>query len=305
MRKKYHMVSAMVLAAVLSLTACGTNNNHSQQNPNHIDQNKTDSNEEQDGLNTKGAVYTNLGDEETQEEVKNLLIEAGVKQETANEFITWVKDYNSSIISQALPVAGYKNVGKDPLDYSEFIVKEEYREDGSMVSGMNCRLTAYLLFNQFIETKQNLTDYDPYIMFDVECIDLDKKFEKFDREKFVTIFEPVSVKAESSLQEQSEAIAAAWQERGIAIQDNDKISLITMYLHDSYENKRFVGHAGVMLNLKDGVLLVEKYGWNEPFQATKFENEQDMVNYLLNRPDLAGDGTEKPVIVLKNNTVVN
>lgn len=305
MRKKDYMISGMIVAAVLSLTACGTNNNQSQQYPTNIDQNKTDSNEKQDEFNTKEAVYTNLGDEKTQEEIKNLLIEAGVKEETANEFITWVKDYNSSVTSQALPVTGYKNVGKDPLDYSEFMVKEEYREDGTMVSGMNCRLTAYLLFNQFIETKQNLTDNDPYIMFDVECIDKDKKFEGFDKEKFVTIFEPIVVKADSSLQEQADAITAEWQERGITIQDNEKISLITMYLHDNYENKRFVGHAGVMLNLTDGVLLVEKYGWNEPFQATKFENEQDMVNYLLNRPDLVGDGTEKPVIVMKNNTVIS
>lgn len=305
MRKTNYMITAVVLAAILSLTACGSNNTEKQPHPNNIDQNITDTNDKQDELNNKEAVYTNLGDEKTQEEIKNLLIESGVKQETANEFITWVKDYNSSITSQALPVTGYKNVGKDPLDYSEFTIKEEYREDGSMVSGMNCRLTAYLLFNQFIETKQNLKDSDSYLMFDVECIDMDKKFEEFDKEKFVTIFEPVSVKAESSLQEQADTIVAAWQKRGITIQDNEKISLITMYLHDSYENKRFVGHAGVMINLKDGVLLVEKYGWNEPFQATKFENEQDMVKYLLSRPDLAGDGTEKPVLVLKNNTIIN
>lgn len=60
-----------------------------------------------------------------------------------------------------------------------------------------------------------------------------------------------------------------------------------------------------MLELNDGVLLVEKYGWNEPFQATKFKNEQGMVNYLLNRPDLMGDETEKPVVVMKNNTVIS
>lgn len=305
MRKKNYVISGMMLAAVLSLTSCATSNTQNQQYPTNVEQNKTDISENMDSVNTKEPVYTNVGDEKTQEEIKNLLVEAGVKQETASEFITWVQDYNASVTSQELPVTGYKNVGKDPLDYSGFTVKEEYREDGTMVSGMNCRLTSYLLFNQFIETKQSLTENDPYIMFDVECIDKDKKFEAFDKEKFVTMFEPIEVKAESSLQEQSDAIAAAWQERGITIQDNEKISLITMYLHDNYENKRFVGHTGVMLNLEDGVLLIEKYGWNEPFQATKFANEQDMVKYLLNRPDLAGDGTEKPVIVMKNDTVIN
>lgn len=303
MRKKIYIILILVLSTVLNLTACGTKSNQSQQNP--VNQNTMNDNETQDEFITREAVYTNLGDDMTQEEIQNLLLEAGVEQKTNDEFITWVKDYNSSVTSQALPVAGYKNLGKDPLDYSEFMVKEQFREDGTMVSGMNCRLTSYLLFNQFMETKQKLTDNDPYLMFDVECIEKDKRFENFEKEKFVTIFEPIVVKAESSLQEQEDAIQAAWKERGITIQDNEKISLITMYLHDNYENKRFVGHTGVMLNRKDGVLLIEKYGWNEPFQATKFENEKDMVDYLLNRPDLLGDGTEKPVIILKNDTIIN
>lgn len=250
MRKKIYIILVLVLSTVLNLTACGTNSNQSQQNP--VNQNTTNDNETQDEFITGEAVYTNLGDDKTQEEIQNLLLEAGVEQKTNDEFITWVKDYNSSVTSQALPVAGYKNLGKDPLDYSEFMVKEQFREDGTMVSGMNCRLTSYLLFNQFMETKQKLTDNDPYLMFDVECIEKNKRFENFEKEKFVTIFEPIVVKAESSLQEQEDAIQAAWKERGITIQDNEKISLITMYLHDNYENKRFVGHTGVMLNLKDG-----------------------------------------------------
>ena len=47
------MISGMIVAAALSLTACGTNNDKSQQYPINIEQNKTDSNEKQDGFNTK------------------------------------------------------------------------------------------------------------------------------------------------------------------------------------------------------------------------------------------------------------
>ena len=45
MRKKDYMISGMIVAAALSLTACGTNNDKSQQYPINIEQNKTDSNE--------------------------------------------------------------------------------------------------------------------------------------------------------------------------------------------------------------------------------------------------------------------
>lgn len=232
------------------------------------------------------------------------MITAGIQEETANEFVNWVNEYNNNVTSAAVLKAGYQSVNQSPVDYSEVYINEEYREDGTLMLGMNCRLTSYLLFQQFIETKQELASYDPYLMFDVEAIEMEKRFETFNKEKFITIFEPVTVEADSTLEDHIEAIAAAWKSRGISIQDNGKVSLITMYLHDNYENKRFVGHAGILLDTEDELLLIEKYGWNEPFQATKFESENDMVNYLLSRPDLIGDGSEEAVIVMKNDTVI-
>ena len=49
-----------------------------------------------------------------------------------------------------------------------------------------------------------------------------------------------------------------------------------------------------------GLLFVEKYGPAGPFQATKFESRNALEHYLLARPDLYGDETELPPIVLEN-----
>ena len=304
MRKKYYMIPAMVLVAAISLTACSSNNNQAQQNMLNTNDNITDQNEQEDESEEQYLTYTNLLDQATQKEVTNQLITAGIQEDTANEFIDWVNEYNNNVTSADVLQAGYQSVNHSPVDYSEVYINEEYREDGTLMLGMNCRLTSYLLFQQFIETKQELASYDPYLMFDVEAIEMEKRFEKFNKEKFITIFEPVTVEADSTLEDHIDAIAAAWKSRGISIQDNGEVSLITMYLHDNYENKRFVGHAGILLDTEDELLLIEKYGWNEPFQATKFESEDDMVKYLLSRPDLIGDGSEEAVIVMKNDTVI-
>lgn len=304
MRKKYFMIPTMIMVVAISLTACSSNNNQAQQNIVNPNNNITDQNELEDDSEEQYLTYTNLVDQKTQQEIKNELITAGIQEETADQFINWVNEYNKSVTSADVLQAGYQSVNQSPVDYSKVYINEEYREDGTLMLGMNCRLTSYLLFQQFIETKQELASYDPYLMFDVEAIEMEKRFETFNKEKFITIFEPVTVEADSTLEDHIDAIAAAWKGRGISIQDNEKVSLITMYLHDNYENKRFVGHAGILLDTEDGLLLLEKYGWNEPFQATKFENEDDMVNYLLSRPDLIGDGSEEAVIVMKNDTVI-
>jgi hypothetical protein len=304
MRIKYYLIPAMVLVAAISLTACGSNINQEQQNLVNTNDNITDQNEQKDESEDQYLTYTNLVDQATQQEVMNQLIAAGIQEETANEFIDWVNEYNNNVISAAALQAGYQSVNQSPVDYSKVYINEEYREDGTLMLGMNCRLTSYLLFQQLIEAKQELASYDPYLMFDVEAIEMEKRYETFNKEKFITIFEPVTVKADSTLEDHIDAIAAAWKSRGISIQDNGKVSLITMYLHDNYEDKRFVGHAGILLDTEDELLLIEKYGWNEPFQATKFESESDMVDYLLSRPDLIGDGSEEAVIVMKNDTVI-
>lgn len=304
MRIKYYMIPAMVLVVAISLTACSSNNNHAQQNMVNTNINMTDQNEQKDESEEQYLTYTNLVDQATQQEVKNQLITAGIQEETANEFIEWVNEYNNNVISVDALQAGYQSVNQSPVDYSDVYINEEFREDGTLMLGINCRLTSYLLFQQFIEAKQELDSYDPYLMFDVEAIEMDKRYETFNKEKFITIFEPVTVEANSTLEDHIDAIAAAWKSRGISIKDNGKVSLITMYLHDNYEDKRFVGHAGILLEAEDELLLIEKYGPNEPFQATKFESENDMVNYLLSRPDLIGDGSEEAVIVMKNDTVI-
>ncbi|HAU84821.1 MAG TPA: hypothetical protein DCW90_04770 [Lachnospiraceae bacterium] len=57
-------------------------------------------------------------------------------------------------------------------------------------------------------------DYDPFLMFDVEAIDQEERFASFrdNKNRFITIFDQ--------------------KERGITMEDNGKISLITVMKND-------------------------------------------------------------------------
>ena len=77
-----------------------------------------------------------------------------------------------------------------------------------------------------------------------------------------------------------------------------------MYLHVPEDQARFVGHTGVLVETKEGLLFVEKYSALAPFQATYFKDRAELKTYLLERPDLYGDGSELDPIVMENGGVM-
>ena len=75
---------------------------------------------------------------------------------------------------------------------------------------------------------------------------------------------------------------------------------MTVYAHSVFEDVRFVTHAGVLAETEEGLLFVERYSPEAPFQATRFQNRAQLKEYLLARPDLYGEKKELPPIVMEN-----
>ena len=94
-------------------------------------------------------------------------------------------------------------------------------------------------------------------------------------------------------------IQQAWRSRDIALQGSG-LSLVTVYAHSVFEDVRFVTHAGVLAETEEGLLFVERYSPEAPFQATRFQNRAQLKEYLLARPDLYGEKKELPPIVMEN-----
>ena len=245
-------------------------------------------------------VYSNLADASVQGEVADLLESHGVTKEQTDTLLSWVEDFNSRVTSGAL-AEGFDTMEGTGANYDGLIIKNKEADDGFIYPEANCRLTSYLLMKNTIQTNGNHADNDTFLMFDVEAIDTYEPFNLSEEERsdFVSLFSWVNVDGADTLEEHVERIQNAWKERDIKI-GGEGISLITVYLHSPFDNVRFVGHTGVLLETEEGLLFVEKYGPQYPFQVTKFQEREELKQYLLGRADLYGDETELAPLVFVN-----
>ncbi len=255
-------------------------------------------------VNTNGIVYSNLADTESQNEVAEILESHGVTKEQTQALISWADDYNSRV-SSGTPAEGFQPLGDVGADYSGFIVDGREAADGMFEPEANCRLTSYLLMKNLIQTNGKQADNDTVLVFDMEAVDSCRQFalSEEERNNYVSLFSRVPLNGADTMEKHIELIQNTWKDRDIKI-EGDGISLITVYLHMPFDDVRFVGHTGVLVETDDGLLFIEKYGPQLPFQATRFHDRNELKEYLLNRADLYGDETELAPIVMENDRVI-
>lgn len=287
MKKGFAIFSAWVFAALLCV-GCGTAATQSDgaaEKPNEI-------------------VYSNLADKESQEETAGLLEKHGVTKEQTDTLVSWANDFNSRVTAGELP-EGFCPMGEKGADYSGLIIQNKEADDGFIYPEANCRLTSYLLMKNLIETNGRHADNDTILMFDVEAIDTYEPFNLDEKERtnFISLFSWVPVDGANQREEHVARIEEAWKERDVKI-GGEGISLITVYVHSPFDEVRFVGHTGVLLDAGENLLFVEKYGPQLPFQATKFHDRKELKEYLLGRADLYGDEKELAPIVFENNQLL-
>lgn len=289
MKKQMAKIGAVFITAIMC-AGCSSNN---------IAQNTND-----DSTGDKHIMYSNLVDSTTQKEVTDLLESYGVTKEQTETLVSWANDFNSRVTSDSLP-KGFNEMEKAGVDYKGLIIKNNEASDGFIYPEANCRLTSYLLMKNLIQTNGKHVDNDTFLMFDIEAIDTYEPFKlsEEERSKFISFFSLVPVDGTNTLDEHIERIKNTWKDREIKI-NGDGISLITVYLHSPFDEVRFVGHTGVLLEIDDGLLFVEKYGPQYPFQATKFKNREELKQYVLGRADLYGDETELAPIVMENDQLL-
>lgn len=255
--------------------------------------------------NDQTIVYSNLVDSTSQKEVAALLEQHGITQEQTDTLLSWADDFNSRVSPDALQ-EGFLPVEGTGVNYDGLALQSKKASDGTPAPEANCRLTSYLLLKQLIHTNGTYPPNDTILIFDAEAIDTYPPFHLSDEEQkqFMSLFSWVSVDGADTLEEHIDRIRAVWKQRNIQI-DGEGISLITVYLDLPFDEVRFVGHTGVLLETEEGLLFVEKYGPQYPFQATKFRDRNELKRYLLSRSDLYGDETELAPIIMENDQLLS
>lgn len=251
----------------------------------------------------KKLTYSNLIDDKTQNEIKDILIESKIDKAQSQYFIDIVNKYNnkSSLNKLETSANGFKSINTLQVPYDEGYLGEIWDFKKLNYMDFNCRLTAFTLFKDFIKSEGKPNTEDKTLMFDIDAIKNNpiSKFTKEDTDKFENLYGAIPVKNSKDVKAHSEAIIKEWKKRNISFIDNPDVSMINVFLHIPEDSNAFVGHVGLLVKDKDEFLFIEKYGASLPYQVSKFKNKDDVKTYLMDRLDVntSDNGASKPIIM--------
>ncbi len=298
-------ILTLALAGTLALTGCSDKN---QENTTEETANQVQSEEEKDTETQDTSSeyitkinYSNMLDEESQKEVEESLINAGISEENAQNFLNDVKKYNEIYEDVLLAKDGFKeSESLDPIyDFDKIDTIRNESEDNIIDS--NCRMTSFQLMKDLLDIDTNNTEVSNKLFMDTEAIDLkmDTPFTKEDKIKFYSLYPSIKTELVKDINVHQEKIQDYAKNKNLSFKDS-KAKLITLWFHDDIDNELFVGHVGVLVPNKndDSLLFVEKISFSDPYQAIKFQNKQELNDYLMGKYDVSyGQPTAKPFIM--------
>ena len=180
----------------------------------------------------------------------------GVSQEQTDTLLAWADDFNARVTTPTL-TEGFTAMEGDFVDYSSLLFDIKELPDGTFFMEANCRLTAFLLMRDQLQTCGTADESDTYLMFDIEAIDTQKEYQLSSeaRADFITLFNAVPLEGAANQEEHLARIEEAWSERGIQVDSAKGMSLIEVYLHSPLDGVRFVGHTGVLMGRRTDCCL--------------------------------------------------
>lgn len=134
---------------------------------------------------------------------------------------------------------------------------------------------------EFLESMNLFLDYD--------SLRYQKRLDEDALACFDTIFRQVNTKNTTDIEYHLEQIKKEWKERGVKFNKDVKVSLISVFFHDTLEgnnNTLFAGHVGILLPTEDSkIFFIEKLSFQEPYQVILFANREHLSDYLMHKYD--------------------
>ena len=229
---------------------------------------------------------TYMGGNDTIKEVCREMEAAGVSN--VDVFQEWAADFAASAGNNANLEDTWSDPEKMSVDIGKCMDGWEQNHD---YSDSNCRMTAFLLLDGLLHAETTENSYNgSYLMFDTEAIDNVERYEiiKENKDMFTTLYGEKSVTDENHPET---TFSNNWQHYGFRI-DSDRISLLSIVIYDPDSDVVFVGHTGILIKYSDYYLFVEKIAFEQPYQATKAHDMEELLNILSLRPEYFGEEGE-------------
>ena len=215
-------------------------------------------------------------------------------------FQEWVADFADSAGKNAQLQDAWSDPEELKADAGSCMDGWEQNHD---YSDADCRMTAFLLLDGILRAESTEENYEgTYLMFDTEAIDNVDRYSilKEKRDMFTTLYGEKSVTDDKHPEA---AFSDSWKQYGVTV-DSDRISLLSIVIHDPYSDVVFVGHTGILIKYSDSYLFVEKIAFEQPYQATKVHTMDELLSILSLRPEYFGEEGEAGPFVYNNGEYV-
>ncbi|MGX4599469.1 DUF4300 family protein [Faecalimicrobium sp. JNUCC 81] len=253
----------------------------------------------------KSLNYTNLIDKKTQDDVKKILAKNNIKSEYVNQYFDLVDDYNKQYKVNLTNTSGFSTTDKSQVPYNGDDFQEKWL-NSNKYSDVNCRISAFTLFRDFVDSKGKFTGDTALLGQDLDALSENKlakatKIVDTKVETFKSLFANIKVGKFGSDEEMAKLISKELNKRGIKFTDNKDVTLISGFMRDEDLKDVYVGHTGVAVKNGSEILFIEKYTPGMPFQATKFKNKEELRSYMFDRLTTSPGGAKMPrPIVMEN-----
>lgn len=249
-------------------------------------------------------TYSNMADEETCEDVKKALLSAGIDESRVDAFDKQLHLFNDTMPKEMLS-KGYVSAGIRETLYDPYEMQDIWASKYPDFSGYNCRITAFSLYRDLIETSADAEIRKELLFIDEESLDYNDEIVKDDSDKkrFLQVFSSIPTIATKDIKTHVDKVYEYHKKNGIRFADNELVSMISVYFHDDIEpedQKLFVGHVGVMVKAKDGVYFIEKVAFQEPYRVNKLKDVQEVKRYLLEKYDVEENQSHAKPFVMED-----
>lgn len=244
--------------------------------------------------NQEMPAATYMGGKDTIAGICEELESAGASH--VDTFREWTTDFADTAGKNAGLEDSWSDPGKMKADIGKCMDGWEQNHD---YSDADCRMTAFLLLDGVLRAESTEDSYEgTYLMFDTEAIDNVDRYESIKENKnmFTTLYGEKNV-TDGSRPENT--FSDSWKHYGFQV-DSDRLSLLSIVIYDPYSDVVFVGHTGVLIKYSDYYLFIEKIAFEQPYQATRVHNMDELLDIMSLRPEYFGEEGEAGPFVYCN-----
>ena len=290
------LLSLIIIATVLS--ACGKDEISNE------DAKKTQSESQiASQVQIESPVLSNMASDESLSFVGEALKDAlGSDNDSAmasvEKFIDLVKDYNQSVGAENL-IGDFSDDLNPTYDVGKLI--ENRGKASRKFPDTNCRINSYLLATDSMKAPNSVDPDDEMLFMDMEKIKEGAIFDQEKTETFKKFFGRVPTEDSKDPAVHGKVMEEYFKDWSYPA----KASLLSVVINDKLDgNYLFIGHIGVLVPIDEGFLFVEKISFEEPYQAIKFADKDQVYKYLKDKYKDYTDPDTAPPFIMDNGKFV-